>query len=255
MGHYRGRGETAGLQHKDTFREPDSGSYRGAIIQDSILPPPTAPSVYPKLLGSKKKSRPTVYCTLRPMEFERKSTECINKQQYPLLQYKVSFYCFIELLAFSLSFFLFLFCNMEKWTLARFNVGKHTLEDQMDSMNTHSLTSWVMERRAWWPDGFWGNTHDNKLELGNKHYLNSLIKQPSKSLKDGRKQKQTLNPDMFSPSFVFKSYKTICNTAKKWCPTLSLDVEKSLQMDKSWLLSAKNVCMFFFPNKAVKNPN
>lgn len=61
MGHYRGRGETAGLQHKDTFKEADLGSYRGAIIQDSILPPPTEPSVDPKFLASKKKKKKTPF--------------------------------------------------------------------------------------------------------------------------------------------------------------------------------------------------
>lgn len=185
-----------------------------------------------------------MYCTLRPMEFERKSTECIQTKQYPITSIQSFLLLFYRVVGIQ-SFFLFLFCNMEKWTLARFNVGKHTLEDQMDSMNTHSLTSWVMERRAWWPDGFWGNTHDNKLELGNKHYLNSLIKQRSKTLKDGRKQKQTLNPDMLSLSFVFKSDKTICNPAKKWCPTVSGCWEITTDGQVMAFLSQKCVYVFF----------
>lgn len=41
------------------------------------------------------------------------------------------------------SLFFLIFCIIEEYTLDQFNVGKHTLEDQMDLMNTHLLTSWV----------------------------------------------------------------------------------------------------------------
>lgn len=82
MGHYRGRGETAGLQHKDTFKEADLGSYRGAIIQDSILPPPTDPSVDPKFLASKKKKTPfsaATQCVLSDLQ-RRKGAEELERQ-------------------------------------------------------------------------------------------------------------------------------------------------------------------------------
>lgn len=45
-------GKLLGCSIKTLSKEADLGSYRGAIIQDSILPPPTAPSVYPKFLES-----------------------------------------------------------------------------------------------------------------------------------------------------------------------------------------------------------
>lgn len=37
----------------------------------------------------------------------------------------------------------FSFCTTDEHTLEGFNVGENSLEDQMDLMNTHLLTSWV----------------------------------------------------------------------------------------------------------------
>ncbi len=55
------------------------------------------------------------------------------------------------------------FCITEEHTLDRFNVGKHTLEDQMDLMNTHLLTSWV-----------WGtHARGDQMDSGEIHMITS----------------------------------------------------------------------------------
>lgn len=85
-------------------------------------------------------------------------------------------------------------------TLDRFNVGKHTLEDQMDLMNTHLLTSWVWRTHTLVDQMDFEEIHMTTSWMWGIHTLPQFPHQEnSPSVEDGRKQKQTLIPNIFFP--------------------------------------------------------
>lgn len=104
----------------------------------------------------------------------------------------------------SFVFFPFIpFCIVEEDTLDRLNVGKHTLEDQMDLMNTHLLTSWVWRTHTLGDQMDFGEIHMTTSWIWGIHYLNSLIKKPSTSGGWQKTKTNTKSKHLFPPLFGY----------------------------------------------------